>query len=101
MMTYSTSFKHVQDRQTSTTLAAASPFTWLQEGWNDFINAPMISVLIGTGFTLLCIIAYTAAAAQPVLSGTVLSLLLMPVAFPLPAYATWHSYRELSESSMR
>ena len=92
MTSYSTTFKHSSSRHASTTLAAARPISWLQNGWNDLINAPMISVLLGAGFTLLCIAAYAASAALPVLSGTVISVLL--IVSPFIAAAAYFVARE-------
>lgn len=77
MTTYSPTYKTALDSNRKTAPTAASPFNWLRDGWNDFVGAPAISIMLGSAFTAVCVAAYAAAAALPVLSGTVLSLLLL------------------------
>ena len=77
MTTYSSTYKNTLDSNRDTAPTAASPFNWLRDGWNDFVGAPMISIMLGSVFTAVCVAAYAAAAALPVLSGTILSVLLL------------------------
>ena len=77
MTTFSSTYKHDLDLKQQPIPTAASPFNWLRDGWHDFIGSPAVSIMLGSGFTLLCVAAYAAAAALPALSGTVLSVLLL------------------------
>lgn len=77
MTTYTTTFRQTTQSDNNQMTTVSSPVYWLRGGWNDLIAAPMISLLIGGSFTLLCAVAYAAIAAQPVLTTTVLALLLL------------------------
>jgi len=77
MTTYTTTYKQTTQSDNNQMTAVSSPVYWLHGGWNDLIAAPMISLLVGGSFTLLCAVAYTAVAAQPALTTTVLALLLL------------------------
>ena len=77
MTTYSTTIRQTTQSDNNQMTTVSSPVYWLRGGWNDLIAAPMISLLVGGSFTLLCAVAYAAIAAQPVLTTTVLAMLLL------------------------
>jgi uncharacterized membrane protein len=77
MTTYTTTFRQTTQSDKNQMTTVSSPVYWLRGGWNDITAAPMISLLIGGSFTLLCAVAYAAIAAQPVLTSTVLAVLLL------------------------
>ncbi len=81
MTTYSSTYRHSMNANHNAAPSAASPFNWLRDGWSDFVDAPALSIMLGSVFTVLCVAAYAAAAALPVISGTLLSLLLLTSPF--------------------
>jgi uncharacterized membrane protein len=81
MNTMTTEYRqHMQTRQDSP-VELTSPVIWLREGWNDFMASPVISLLIGGAFTLLCLSAYAAISISPILSATMLALMLLASPF--------------------
>ena len=77
MTTFSTTYRQTVQSDNNQTAAVTAPVYWLRDGWKDLTAAPMVSLLVGGSFTLLCAAAYAAVSAQPVLSATVLAVLLL------------------------
>ena len=88
--------QHMHPRQ-DRPVGVTSPVIWLREGWNDFIASPMISLLIGGAFTLLCLAAYAAISISPILSATTLALML--IASPFIAAIAYSVARQQQQSS--
>ena len=88
--------QHMHSRQDSP-VDVTSPLKWLREGCNDFIASPMISLLIGGAFTLLCLAAYAAISINPILSATTLALMLL--ASPFIAATAYSVARQQQQSS--
>jgi len=76
MATYSVTRKRADNDIRIAMPDTAKSFNWLRYSWGDFARAPRITILLGRGFTLLCLAGYAAVAAKPVLSPTVPSILL-------------------------
>ena len=78
------------------------PFKWIREGWNDLTGAPLMSALLGGGFTLLCVAAYAAASALPMFAATILTVLLFVGPFiAATAYAIARQREQTAIPSMR
>lgn len=74
-------------------LTAATPLRWLERGLMDVVSAPVASLTLGLGFTLLCVAAYAGATAAPGL--TVAILVLMLLVSPFFAATAYHVARQL------
>ncbi len=101
MTTYGSTYRHTTNANHDATPPAARPFNWLRDGWSDFIDAPALSIMLGSVFTALCVAAYSAAAALPVLTGTVLSVLLLASPFiTAAAYLVVHNREQAGGVSL-
>ena len=54
-----------------------SPLRWLRAGIKDVIASPTASAVLGTSFTVLCLLAYLAMNSMPMLSAAILVVLLL------------------------
>jgi len=71
--TYTGQAEHL-DELTSPTIT--SPFHWLLMGMSDLSKSPATSIAIGMAFTALCVLGYSAVAAAPMFSVSVIVVLL-------------------------
>ena len=93
--------QHMHSRQDSP-VGITSPVIWLREGWNDFVASPMISLLIGGAFSLLCQAAYAAISINPILSATTLALRLRASPYiSATAYTVARQQQQSSAASLR
>jgi len=96
MTTYTTTVKQGLRSESRATTDAVRPMLWLREGWNDLVSAPLISGLVGGGFTLLCAAAYAAASTQPLFSASILTLLL--IVSPFIAVTAYYVSRQREQN---
>jgi len=65
--------KHITRQPTTGVLR---PLRWLRRAWGVLLAAPAVSAALGIGFTILCVMAYAAAAALPLFTATFIVVLL-------------------------
>jgi len=95
MNSYTTTFTHHDKQRNENSVDITSPLAWLQRSWSDLAGSPVVSLMIGGMFTLLCLAAYAAITVSPLLSATSLALLLL--ASPFIAAAAYSVSRQQSQ----
>ena len=102
MNSYTTTFTHHDNQHNVHSVGITSPLDWLQRSWSDLAEAPVVSLIIGGMFTLLCLAAYAAIAVSPLLSATSLALLLLASPFiAATAYSVSRQQAQLPSASLR
>ena len=76
MATYSSTYRRELDPDQARIPPYTRPFHWLTLGWSDVKHAPLASLLIGLGFTLLCVAAYIAMVYMPMFTVALITVLL-------------------------
>ena len=74
---YTTTYSQLPSIRSSQALTPSSPLDWFKLAWGDAYASPMTSLVLGIAFTALCVLAYAAASAMPVLTTAPLTVLLM------------------------
>jgi len=102
MNSYTTTFTHQDKQRNNYSVDITSPLDWLQRSWNDLAESPVVGLLIGGMFTLLCLAAYAAITVSPLLSATSLALLLLASPFiAAAAYSISRQQAQLPSASLR
>ena len=96
MANYNTTYDHTPGSDSRRTAAAARPFYWLRAGSSDLAGAPLLSILIGGSFTVLCVIALGVVNTLPMFSVSVLAMLL--IVSPFLAAAAYSVARQRDEN---
>ena len=77
MANYNTTYDQTLHSDNPKTSAVTKPFYWLRAGLSDLTSAPLLSILLGGSFTLLCAIALGIVNTLPLFSVTMLAMLLI------------------------
>ena len=92
MTNYNTTYDHAVYSDNQNTSVATRPFYWIRAGLNDMAGAPLLSLLLGSVFTLLCVVAFGVVNTFPMFSVSMLALLL--VVSPFLAAAAYSVARQ-------
>lgn len=96
MANYNTTYDQTSSSDSQRTTAAARPFYWIRAGLSDLASAPLLSILLGGSFTVLCVIALGVVNTLPMFSVSVLAMLL--ILSPFLAAAAYSVARQRDEN---
>jgi uncharacterized membrane protein len=95
MTNYNTTYDQTLHSGNLKTSAATSPFYWIRAGLNDLASAPLLSIVLGGSFTMLCIVAFGIVNTLPMFSVSMLAMLL--ILSPFLAAAAYSVARQREE----
>jgi uncharacterized membrane protein len=92
MTNYNTTYNQTVYSDNQDTAAATSPFHWIRAGLNDMASAPLLSLLLGSVFTVFCVLAFGVVNTFPMFSVSLVALLL--IVSPFMAAASYSVARQ-------
>jgi len=95
MTNYNTAYDQTLHSDNQKMPVEASPFYWIRAGLSDLASAPLLSILLGGSFTVLCVIAFGVVNAFPMFS--VLMLVLLLIVSPFLAAAAYSVAQQREE----
>lgn len=96
MTNYNTTYDQTLHSGSQKTPVATRPLHWVRAGLSDLVNAPLPSVLLGSSFTALCVIAFGVVNTFPMFSVSMIALLL--IVSPFLAAAAYSVARQREEN---
>ena len=96
MANYNTTYDQNPTFDGHKTTAVARPFYWIRAGFSDLVGAPLLSILLGGSFTVLCAVAFGVVNTLPLFSVSVLAMLL--IVSPFLAAAAYSVARQRDET---
>jgi uncharacterized membrane protein len=95
MTNYNTTYDQTLHSGKLKTPAVTRPFYWIQAGLSDLASAPLLSIVLGGSFTMLCIVAFGVVNTLPMFSVSMLAMLL--ILSPFLAAAAYSVARQREE----
>lgn len=95
MTNYNTIYDQTLHSGNLKTSAVTRPFYWIRAGLSDLVSAPILSILLGGSFTMLCIVAFGIINTLPMFSVSMLAMLL--ILSPFLAVAAYSVARQREE----
>lgn len=77
MTNYNTTYNQTVYSDNQNTASTTKPFHWIRAGLNDMASAPLLSLLLGSVFTVLCVSAFGVVNSFPMFSVSMVALLLI------------------------
>lgn len=77
MTNYNTTYDQTAYSDSQNTPVATRPFYWIRSGLSNLASAPLLSLMLGSVFTVLCVVAFGVVNTFPMFSVSMLALLLI------------------------